>query len=106
MSHEENRWILAEIFDLWNDAVLPVRGNTFAHHLERFTERHLLVLGLAQVSVQLVEARMTSVFVVDEWRRVVVGLAPLLNLVFAVLFSSLGLAQALKGTVVALVDTP
>jgi hypothetical protein len=75
MSNVCNYWIF--VFSLFldhfaYDVLIPVGRDSISDHLERFTERHPSMLGLQDVRVKWIKARMLFVFESYKWRRVVV----------------------------------
>ena len=91
------------------DLFMPVWGDPLPDHFKRLTSGHLLVFRLRESFMHLIKSGVTShslVIIVNERRRVVVGLPPKLHLVVHVYLGSFFLAKALQGSVVPLVDSP
>lgn len=98
----DNDHILARE-NLGADGVVPERHDSIDSSLERLS----LWQDLRRKKlIALIKGRVPFVREIKFWGRNVVRAAPLKDLLFTVLFSSLGLVESLQGTIVSLVEPP
>lgn len=106
VGHKQYALASFKIFDLRHDNFIPIRLNSLSYHFQRFASRHIFVILLAQIFVEVVKPRMLVVLILDGRRWVVIWLPPKLNLLFTVDLGSFFFVKALERTVMSFVYFP